>query len=251
MIEDRIGFEDRALVALPSQLVDHRMDAGMTGSAKGDEVVFSVVGRSGLLPKAVNVMNDIRGVLPTFLTSVFITRKNKFSGAADSGVVPRILRPLFDFLRVFCVVATNHCSTLLSLARVAKFLGSVQEDERTTAFGTALRGTYWNNASGEPEGFQTSDVVFPVRSRLTGDTVNLRRSGRLKLVSAAHAWFRTNADSGGSLFLHTARFAALCVSRLADKMRSTVDAVSFSVISHGSSLVQDISHYNTLRWRYV
>lgn len=178
MIEDRIGFEDRALMALPCQLVDHRVDAGMTGSAKSDEVACCVVGRSGLLTKAVDVMHNAYRMLTALLAGVIISRKNDLAVAPHLPVFTGLLSPLLYLGRVVRLIfPCSYTSNNLRASRTS-LLRTMLECEWRSAIRARKHGAYFDGTVCKSDFLEAFVLPLVVSDRLARLAVFLR-TGKL------------------------------------------------------------------------
>lgn len=178
MIEDRIGFEDRALVAFPSQPVNQRVNSGVAGSAKGDEVAIGVVWCSGLLAKAVDVMNNAHRVLSALLAGAIVSRKNDLAVATHLPVFTGLLSPLLYLGRVVRLVFPS-CYTPNNLrASRASLLRTMLECEWRSAIRARNHGAYFDGPVCKSDSLEAFVLPIVVSDRLARLAVFLR-TGKL------------------------------------------------------------------------
>lgn len=174
MIEDRIGFKDRALVALPCQLVNHRVDSCVAGSTKSDEVAIGVIGRSGFFTKAVNVMHNTYRMLSALLASVIVSRKNDLSVPTHLPVFTGLLSPLSYLGGVIGLIfPCSHTPNNLRASR-ASLLRTMLECEWRSAIRARKHGAYFDGPVCKSDSLEAFVLPLAVRNRLAWLAVFLR-----------------------------------------------------------------------------
>lgn len=196
MIEYGISFEDCTLVALPSQFVNHSVDAGMTGRAKSNKVAYCVVWFSGLLAKAVDVMHNIRRILTAFLTGMFVTSKNNLSVATHRSGLSGFFSPkLYLGWVVRLIFPSSYTPNNLRASR-ASLLRTMPECERRSAIRARKYGSYFDGSVCKSDFLEAFVIPLAVSNRLAWLAVFLRTGKFNHTFAAPRAQSRTVSFHG-------------------------------------------------------
>ncbi len=247
MIERRVSIKDGVLMPLSSEFVDHGMNSCMAGCTQGHKVADGVVWRSGLLSKAVYVMDNIRRMFPAFLAGMLITLQDNLSRAAHPSIAVRRFSPFLDLFRVGFMIRPSSNSSSQSDTCRTFLLNTMLENKQASTLGTRHFGTYLNNPSRPSESIKAGGIVGFVRDWFASLAIALSTAGWSEVITTNLARFWDKAYSSGALLFHRAKTAAFSVTGTFFKGNFAIQANSLTVGFHGFNPKLNSSQYITFR----